>query len=268
MRTLPNLTAGIATLPPLQSRYMSRIPFTLACIGHTASGKTWLGMGITKRLLVEGTITKLYVLCPTALSATNAVYRGIIKLERDLVEQDIDKAFEFLKRVQADCEAEADKYYVDLEYVCAYNAFRKGEHVTHQMETLLERRNYRPVTPKRPSGLLILDDCSHSPLYSTSRKNPLTNLVLRARHCAHGLGLSILLMCQSYRTGVPRAMRLNTTHFALFGTQNTKEIEAMAEECSSMIGFERFCQLFRLYTAQPHGYLWCDLITKQVKDSF
>eukprot|EP00953_Heterococcus_sp_UTEX-ZZ885_P034146 17712-Heterococcus_DN1.PRE.1 len=134
-------------------------------------------------------------------------------------------------------------------------------------ETLLEMYGFRDSKPVRPSPCLIIDDCSHSPLFSSSGKNPLTNLVLRSRHCGDGLGLSIVLIAQTYTSGVPRALRQNLTHLALFRTQSEKEIKSMYEECGGLISFVHFKEMFNHYTANKHSYLWIDNIRRTLDDT-
>ena len=265
-RRLPDLKHNVATLPPIESKYISRVPFTLGLIGQTASGKTHLGLSIVKLLLREGTITRLFVCCPTLES--NVIYNAVIDRGRDILFTDPDKVFEALREVQADCERAAEAYAEDLRYVAAHRRYTAGEPISGAEEHMLESRGWRSIEAKRPSPLLILDDLSHTRLYSTSRSNPLTNLVLRSRHLGDGLGISIMLLCQTYTSGVPRALRQNTSHWAFFHTESERELKAIGEELGGVVAYPEFCRRFRWYTAEKHGYMWVDVIRREIMSSF
>ena len=54
--------------------------------------------------------------------------------------------------------------------------------ISSDEHTMLENNNFeKPPEVQRPSPLLIIDDMSHSDIYSTSRQNPFINLCLRLR---------------------------------------------------------------------------------------
>ena len=264
-RHLPDLKHNIATLPVLESKYISRVPFILACIGPTASGKTHLGLSLVKLMRREHTITKLYIICPSFKS--NVIYQAITK-PTDMVFEDINKTYEALHEVEKDCAAISEQYREDLTYQIAYKRYTAGEQINSVQEHLLEARGYKEIKAYRPAPCLIIDDCSHSPLFSSSRKNPLTNLVLRCRHVGDGLGLSILMMAQTYTSGIPRALRQNLTHLALFHTESEREIKSMYDECNGQVHFEAFTGLFQHYTKKKHAYLWIDNIKREMTDTF
>ena len=264
-RRLPDLKSNVKVLPAIESKYISRVPFIFAAIGPTASGKTHLGLGLIKLMRREHSITKLYIICPSFKS--NVIYQSIVK-ETDWVFEDLSKSFQALKEVELDCEANSEKYRRDLEYQIAYRLYTGGHTVTSAQEHLLESYRYRDVTPIRPSPCLLIDDASHSPIFSSSNKNLLTNLVLRCRHVGDGLGLSIAMMAQTYTSGIPRALRQNLTHLALFHTESEREIKSVYAECSGQVSFEQFKQLFNHYTHKKHSYLWVDNILRQMGDSF
>jgi hypothetical protein len=264
-RRLPELKSNVKTLPPIESQYISRVPFIFAAIGPTASGKTHLGLGLIKLLRREHSITKLYVICPSYKS--NVIYQSVVK-PTDFIFEDISKVFQALKEVELDCEAISEQYRRDLEYQIAFKLYTGGHDINTMQEHLLESYGYRDVTPVRPSPCLIIDDCSHSPLFSSSNKNPLTNLILRCRHVGDGLGLSIAMMAQTYTSGVPRALRQNVTHLALFHTESIREIKSMYDECNGQVSFVAFEHMFNHYTRLKHGYLWVDNIRRQMTDSF
>ena len=207
-----------------------------------------------------------YVICSTVKS--NVLYESVLDRERDWIFEDVSKCFEALALVESDCEAQADQYRKDLEYQIAYRTFRTGEPVSAYQENLLEMHGWRYRSAVRPRSVLLMDDCSHSLLFSKSQKNPLTNLVLRSRHVGDGCGLSIAMIAQTYTSGIPRALRQNLTHMAVFYTASDREVKSMYEELGGLVSFDRFKELFVAYTLSKHSYLWCDLIERQLRDSF
>ena len=79
----------------------------------------------------------------------------------------------------------------------------KNIKLTSDEHTMLENADYhKPPEVPRPSLLLIVDDMSHSQIYSTSRQNPFINLCLRHRHINHGKGITIFLAAQTFRSGI------------------------------------------------------------------
>ncbi|KAG5185420.1 hypothetical protein JKP88DRAFT_132535, partial [Tribonema minus] len=234
-----------------------RIPAIVTLVGHTGSGKSYLATALIQMMQREGTITHLFIISPTANS--NTLYSNVLKPD-DKVYSDIGPAvFKSLEEIVASCEAVADVYRKDLEYCIALAKYTSGEPVTYFDEALLEARGYMPVVPKRPSFCLFCDDCQGSAIFSRGSKNSFPNLVLRSRHVAGGLGLSIIMAAQTIRSGVPRALRLNSTHWVLFKSLNRMEVEQMYEEVSGFCSKGEFERLFNWYTNEPHGYLFADL---------
>lgn len=265
-RKLPPLKTNIAVLPPVESSYISRVPFIFGAIGSTGSGKSHLALSLIKLMRREKSISKIYAIVPTLES--NVIYKSVLKDDDWTFTGDLAKVFSALREVEADCEAVSEQYRKDLEYQIVLNKFRNGGDMSSADETMLEMYGFRDSKPVRPSPCLIIDDCSHSPLFSSSGKNPLTNLVLRSRHVGDGLGLSIVLVAQTYTSGVPRALRQNLTHLALFRTASEKEIKSMYEECGGLISFPHFKEMFNVYTANKHSYLFIDNIRRSLDESF
>jgi energy-coupling factor transporter ATP-binding protein EcfA2 len=266
-RRLPELKHDVAVLPPIESRYISRVPFIAGFIGATGSGKSHLALSLIKLMRREKTITKIYCICPTI--ASNVIYKSVLKDGDWVFSGDLAKVYSALREVESDCEAVSEQYRKDLMYQIVLNKFKGGsDDISDADENLLEQYGYRDSQPIRPCPVLIIDDCSHSELFSRSNKNPLTNLVLRSRHVGDGLGLSICLIAQTYTSGVPRALRQNLTHLALFRTQSEKEIKSMYEECSGVVSFSHFKDVYSAYTQNKHSYLWVDNIKRVLSDSF
>lgn len=266
-RKLPDLKSKIAVLPLMQSRYLSRMPCCFASIGACASGKTYLTLSLIKLLRAEKSITKLYIICPTVES--NPLFSAVIDPSIDRVYSDLDRAFEALEDVQADCLRESQIWRDKLLYAAALKRFKAGDAVDAAQEALLERFGWaETVEAVRPCPALLLDDCSHSRVFSRSSKNPLTALCLRHRHVGDGTGLSIFMCGQTFTSAIPKAIRLQLTHVAMFRTESSREIKAVYDEVSSFIKYQDFLDIFDETTREKHGYLFCDLVEKTLTGSF
>lgn len=265
-RVLPDLTSNLQPLPPITSRYLSRLPCIIGLIGSTGSGKSHLALGLVKRLRTEGSIDRVYLISPTCRS--NILYQAVLTPEDHVYEDIGPNIFSSLKEVEVDCAARAEQYRLDLEYAIAYSTFRGGRIVSSLQEHLLESRGYRMVHAVRPKPILILDDCSHSAIFSVSSKNPFVNLVLRSRHCGGGTGLSIMMIAQTFTSGIPRCLRQNFTHLAVFRTESRRERKSIYEEVGGMVSEGEFNRLFESYTLGLYSYLWVDFIRKRLSSSF
>ena len=266
-RKLPALDKGIATLPPVTSKYLTRLPAIAGFVGSTGSGKTYLCLSLIHYMLKEGTLNKVYIVSPSASS--NTLYASIYDPARDWIFEDIGvKIYQSLKLIEQDLEARAAVYRQQLEYAVAYKMFRSGDMISQAQEWMLEEYGYRQITPVRPKSLLLLDDCQSSAIFRKNKDNPFENLVLKCRHLGEGCGLSIFMVAQSYRSGIPRVLRLNCTAMALFRTESQAELTAIYEEIGAMVSKEKFMDLFDRYTRDRHSYTWIDLYAKKISDSF
>jgi len=121
----------------------------------------------------------------------------------------------------------------------------------------------------RPQPILFIDDASHSPLYSTSRANPLVNLVLRHRHVGGlGFGISIVFAVQTFKTGVPKALRGNTMQFLLFKTQDLSVLEEIWKEIGGIVTWEEFQRIYHRAVQDKHDFLLVDSNVKDERHAF
>lgn len=128
---------------------------------------------------------------------------------------------------------------------------------------------YPPPKLRRPVPLLFIDDCSHSPIYAPSRSNPLVNLTLRHRHIGgQGYGLSIQFAVQTFKTGVPKALRQNTMQFLIFKTNDIGTILDIYEEVGAFCKKEDFINLYNQAIQDTHDFLLIDMNAKNEQRIF
>lgn len=122
---------------------------------------------------------------------------------------------------------------------------------------------YPPPMLKKPVPLLFIDDCSHSPIYAPSRTNPLVNLTLRHRHLGgQGYGVSIQFAVQTFKSGVPKALRQNTMQFLIFKTNDSGTVLDIYEEVGAFCQREEFLRLYDQAIQDRHDFLCIDLNAK------
>ena len=269
-RKLPDLLKNVDELPAVKSKYISRLPCIAAFCGHTGSGKTYLAVSQIHMLIKEGSINRLYIISPTCRQ--NPLLRTIYKADNPahyMFEDCSAKVFETLRFIENDMNSQAEQYADALAYQAAYKRYRAGETVSDSDAYTLEMHGYRVRTAIRPKALLILDDVQSTAVLSSRQANPFTNLVIKSRWVGQGLGLSIMMLTQSYKAhAIPRALRLNLTHLAVFRTESREELKNMYAEVGSLVPYDRFIQLYDAATLKPHGYMYVDFIRKTITDSF
>jgi hypothetical protein len=128
---------------------------------------------------------------------------------------------------------------------------------------------YPPPKLRKPVPLLFIDDCSHSPIYSPSRSNPLVNLTLRHRHIGgQGYGVSIQFAVQTFKTGVPKALRQNTMQFLIFKTNDIGTILDIYEEVGAFVDKNSFIGLYNQAIQETHDFLCIDMNAKSERRIF
>lgn len=158
----------------------------------------------------------------------------------------------------------AQEYEEYKEYMKVFKKWQKyqageGKALTVKEFNLVENNNFRPLPHvPRPSPLLIIDDMSHSDIYTPSKKNSFINLCLRHRHLFK-VGISIFMLVQTFKTGIPKALRQNIQQFFLWPTHDMSQLDAMYEEFANLCSHEDFIQMFQKCTSIRHNFMSIDL---------
>jgi hypothetical protein len=149
------------------------------------------------------------------------------------------------------------------DYVKHRDAHRKHEHgevLENEEHALLEQHFFqgpmRTVKPKR--HMLILDDCQGSNVYTAARAGMLNHLAIKHRH----VPLSICFLVQSW-VGCPRTIRLNATHYAIFGTGDSTQLDQIYSCFANTVSREAFQEVYNEAISTPHGFLFIDVVPKK-----
>jgi len=249
--------------PPKTSDNMIKLHSLCAFIGHRNSGKTNAAILLAKKLKDEA-LTRIFVISPTFHA--NPIFT-ILNIDEDDIYTDTDNVFNDLNDMQDKIKDDYDDYNEYNEYKKLVTKFLKysEEALTYDEILLLEKYNYQlPVDKwnnRKPCYLLIIDDCSHSPIYRAGR-NPFINLALRHRHL-NGCGISIFMLVQNWKSSIPKTVRQNLTQVAIYATHDQTQLDGIYEELlANMLKKDQFMKLYNYATKDDHQFLFIDLDAK------
>ena len=95
---------------------------------------------------------------------------------------------------------------------------------------ILESRNFEIPPPlKKPSHMVIVDDCQGPEMYTMAWRDLMNHVTIKHRH----FPITICYLMQS-GMGFPRTVRLNATHFIIYRTGNLKQIKQIYENLQPM----------------------------------
>ena len=162
---------------------------------------------------------------------------------------------DILRRIELDGQ-EFDKFET---YLNAYKKYRDKKPMTLEERTMLQNENFKkPEYMPVPRPVLLIDDMSHSDIYSTSRNNPFINLCLRHRHVGEGKGVTIMMAAQTYLTGLPKALRQNVTQLFIWPTKDETQLMAIYHEVANLVDKDDFIRLYKKATKSKHNFLTID----------
>jgi hypothetical protein len=230
-----------------------------AFIGSCGSGKSHAAVSLVRDYVDHGCFSRVFVISPTF--ASNPCFDALSHvIDMGDVYQNHGGEASAVSDVQRKVEEAGARYRAEAKYAAAYQRFAEHKEEPGD-EALLEKENFRPpVDQDMPSMCLVIDDCSHSPIFTTSQDNPFANIVLRHRHVG-GIGLSIVFCVQTYRTGVPKALRQGAIRqLCVFPTKDHTQTDALWEEVGNLVTKEKFYELYKRATkGSEHNFLLIDV---------
>ena len=105
--------------------------------------------------------------------------------------------------------------------------------------------HYNPTKKKRV--LIVFDDMIADMEFNKKLSSKVTELILRGRKP----NISLVFISQSYFE-VLKTIRLNATHYFVIKTLNKRELQQIASNHSSDIGFKNFMKLYKDYTKESY----------------
>ncbi len=248
---------------------------TLAC-GKRGSGKSFFISNLLKFLEFD----VILLISPTADSNHSQFKHLNIHQEHiydpedkevvdkivSVVDNERDSLIEYRQKIQMLKELKA-VYKRPSNLGEFYNLFSEYiDPITQNWVTPEHRFNGR-----HPKIACFVDDAQGSRIFQNRK---FLNLALKHRHIGSfqgsdepSIGISVFIAIQSYTSqssSLPRAIRNNCTHFALFRSKNEKELKLISEEFSGEVSPEMFMKIYDyiMQDDNPHSMLFIDLHKK------
>lgn len=239
--------------------------------GKRGSGKSCAVTNFVKDCKDKGYFDRVWLITPTYYSN-----KGIWDIA-DIQEDDIlEPSITVIKDIIALVEAERAEWDLFLQQKELYKKFKKdikSKPITRiDDELLLQYQEldffegpptwkYKNEVPPRLG--VIIDDCLSTPLMSKPSAG-LTNLIIKHRHIAKGLGISIFMLVQSYKCqgGLSRVIRENCTMLMLFKINQEAQIKAIHQEADCAMSEQEFVKMCEEVHSEPHQFLLMDFAAK------
>ena len=111
-------------------------------------------------------------------------------------------------------------------------------------------KNIDEYNPDKENKILIVFDDMIADMINNKKLNSIiTKLFIRERK----LNISLVFIAQSYFK-VSKDVRLNSTHFFIMKISNKRELQQIALNHSSNIGFKDFIKIYKKCTAEPYFF--------------
>lgn len=230
---------------------------TSVFVGSCNSGKTNWMLNLAKIYADYDSFNRIFVLSPTF--ENNQAF-DILDIKPEDVysgKRVLNDGVSCVMEVEEKMKKMASDYAEYEEYCEAHKAWLYGIENARQATLVSNNCNAAPIPMPRPSVLLMMDDLSHTTVFSVGRENSFINLLLRHRH-VYGIGLSIFMCVQNFNTGIPKILRQNIRQFFLFKTHDQTQKKAMYEQLAQGFTEEVFNFAFDYATAEPHSFLTVD----------
>ena len=115
-------------------------------------------------------------------------------------------------------------------------------------------KNIEEYNPNKKQKILIVFDDMIADMLSNKNLNTIvTELFIGGRK----LNISLVFITQSL-FAVPKNIRLNSTHYFAMKIPNKRELQQIAFNHSSVIGFQDFMNLYKKCTAESYSFLVID----------
>lgn len=251
--------------------------------GARGSGKSVAVSSKLHHLKKEGLADRVFLISPTAVS-NSEMWNGLIDDDDIYTAMDNSSVEKVIEAVEAEAK-EWYEYERKLELWKKWKKLLKKQTPINEIEPelLIELMEHGILDfddmyeePKskyghRPVLHLVLDDCQSSKLFVPSTHNKLLNATIRHRHIGDGLGISMWFLVQSYSTnsGLPKAVRDNSTLLVLFPMKNGANIMKVIEEIGGNIDEETFTEVYEYAIKDdPHSFLVIEFSPRNKKFIF
>lgn len=242
--------------------------------GKRGSGKSVAITNFLRECKNKHYLDKIYLISPTYNSNKQIwdicdinpedvrdVEKGVIKEVIKCVEQDKKEWDEFLykkelyKKYQQDTRLDT----IDDDLLIQYDEYN----------FFVEKPKWKYPVEQPPRIAVVLDDCLSTDVMARPSEL-LTNLAVKHRHIADGLGISLILLTQTYCgvAGISRIVRENVTSLLLFEVNDENQIKKIYSELNLKLEYPRFLELLAFCHKEKHGFIFIDFSPKDEKYQF
>ena len=241
--------------------------------GKRGGGKSVAIANLVKKAKDKGYYDRVYLITPTY--ASNKQIWEIADIdEEDVYEPTMDVLQKIIKNVEgekAEWEAFLSRKKLHAKFKADIHDKPFDRIGSHNLVDYLDAGFFEPTfndkwkyRKEQPPRLAVIIDDSLGTDLMARRKAGLTNLCIRHRHIADGLGISIFMLVQSYCClgGVARAIRENCTHLMIFKINDENQIKKIKEECDLPITDEEWIAMCNYCHEIPYNFLFLDFVPK------
>lgn len=242
--------------------------------GKRGSGKSVAITNFLRECKNKHYLDKIYLISPTYYSNKQIwdicdiqpedvydVEKGVIKNIIKSVESDKKEWDDFLYQKELYKKYQRDKNleYVNDDLLIQYNDFNFFE----------KKPKWKYPVEQPPRIAVILDDCLSTDVMARPSEG-LVNLAIKHRHIADGLGISLILLTQTYCgvSGISRIVRENVTSLVLFAVHDENQIKKIYSELNLKLEYPKFLELLEFCHNEPHGFIFIDFSPKEEKYQF
>ena len=193
------------------------------------------------------------LICPTASSGANEVYKMINSLDKEDIH--LDYSDDLIIKIIDDIKAKQTEYEQYINYKKVYDKFSRIKDL-EKMETneleLLEKNDFMPIEIIRPKiTWIIFDDLIGLGAFNKKAKSVLSNLTIKHRH----LKTNLIFTTQSYRQ-IPPVIRNNIDIYCIFKSGSYNEIlNKIFEDISGYVNLNNFIELYEHATQEKNDCL-------------
>jgi len=205
---------------PADYKYLPTIPFRLALLAQSNSGKTVLIINMLKKVYLD-------------------LFDDIVIISHSI---NLDPAWNELRGKIPD-ENMMDEY----------DSVRLKEII----DTHIRIREMQKKEGKKRLGqlLIILDDIiDNNEIVHSKQDSILNTLFIRGRHS----GISCIFSSQKFKLSIPRIIRLNCSHYIIFRLGQKSERDSILEEFSALVDMNTLLDIYTDATGEPYSFLYID----------
>jgi hypothetical protein len=198
------------------------------------------------------------LICPTASSGANEVYKILKSLNQD-EDVHLEYADELLMSILADVKAKAALYDEYIRYKKVYDKFLKYKNLDkldYDELDLLEEHDYMEAEEvygeiKPTINFLVFDDLIGCGCFNKKAKSLINNLTIKHRH----LRCNLIFTTQSFKQ-IPPVIRTNIDIYCIFKSSSYNEIlNKVHQDVSGFVKYDDFVELYEHATEDRHDCL-------------